>query len=220
MLAERIEFSPQYAHPDVIIKYSNIHPMLLEWFPNYFRHAVEAGQRFVAGETIQIGWMLLQFRSDPDGNLILWEPDFQSFPIEWIVGVNTTVRHLSLQNAVCEALEAEPMYPCILDPAVVSSRFGNDGEPFLMERDALGGYDSEWLFRSRIDVPEGSLLESLYAIALRNYDIVPFLALPHGSKVSFSEGVIDVELGPLKISSRTNELLAQVLGFRRGGTQG
>ena len=211
---DRIAFPQSRTHPDVVFMHDNMPTTLVDWLRTYFLNAVEAGERFSSGETIQLGWMLVALRQDAEGSLALWEPDFRSIPIVWTEGIDTTLRHLSLQRAVCAALNASPVFPSIRDSAVVSTGFIENGNTFVMTRDEPVGNDSGWLFRKQLDVVAGASRRSVFEIALRQYDVVPFVALPPGARVSRTEHEIEIELGTVRASSKTNEFLAKLASNR------
>ena len=71
-----------YGHPDIVIHYHNLAAPLVGWLQTYFAEAVAEGTVFRAGETVQIGWMLLMLRDGEAGQLMVWEPGFHAMPID------------------------------------------------------------------------------------------------------------------------------------------
>ncbi len=54
--------------------------------------------------------MLTLLKEAADGELEVWEPQFDSMPIKWVRGVNNTLRHIILQKSVAEILGCEPAF--------------------------------------------------------------------------------------------------------------
>jgi hypothetical protein len=97
---DRIVFPTASAHPDILLPHSGLPGEMLDWLRQYFLAAVAAGNRIAPGEHIQVGWMLVEARSEADGGLALWEPDFTAMPIVWTRGVDRTAWALAQQLAV------------------------------------------------------------------------------------------------------------------------
>jgi hypothetical protein len=152
--------------------------------------------------------MLVQLREGRE-SLEIWEPDFDAIPIRWCRGVNNTLRHLTLQRAVCEALKCEPVFPSIRQAGITSPCF-LESRSFTMSRDLIAESDSGWAFAERGYAGSKGEFISLYHIALQKMSIIPFLALPEKSLVQMEPGLIEVNLGNIVISSRDNVFLSQL----------
>lgn len=212
MKLQKVTFPPSYDQPAIVIQQRGDGLLEVDWLRSYFLDAVVSGEQFKAGQTIQVGWTLLSIRADEEGNLVLWEPDFLSMPIVWTEGVDTMLRHLSLQRAVCEALGAIPVFPTLQHSAVLSSGFcGSGGDDFIMARDQPSASDSGWLCRRRLEMLEGAKHYSLFEAALGQRRIVPFIALPPGSVVSHASDEIEIELDGRRISSKASDLLGRLV---------
>ena len=134
-------------------------------------------------------------------------------PIRWCQGVNNTIRHLSLQQAVCELFDCEPNFPSIRHAGVVSPGFG-DSREFSISRDQLEASDSGWVFAERDYAGIEGEFRSLYEIALRRQEIIPFMALPPQSRVEISPESIRVTVDSQTKTSDDCELLSLLLESR------
>ena len=188
------------------------------WFLDYLNHEIRNGVRFQAGETVQIGWMLamLDGNTQDDGSscLELREPDFKSIPIQWQRGLNQTFRHLVLQKSVCEALKCEPVFPEVRFAGIVSPSFFG-GKQFAMWREETEGADSGWMFDLLTGDRNEGQFQSLYQIVLEKPEVIPFLALPAGSLITWDETQVCVEYDGRQISSRDDVMLG--CWFERDG---
>ena len=72
MQTDRIVFPPASAHPDILLAHSGLPAEMLDWLRQYFLAAVAAGNRIAPGEHIQVGWMLVEARSDLQRYGCLW----------------------------------------------------------------------------------------------------------------------------------------------------
>ncbi len=181
-----------------------------QWLLQYYDEQIEGGRKFKSEETVQIGWMIVQLRSDQNGILEVWEPEFDSIPIRWCLGANNTIRHLILQRSVCDVLNCEPDFPSLRQAGIVSPGF-SDCEEFTMSRDTSNANDSGWIFRELGDVGTNGDFESLFQISFSHMEVIPFLALPPGCTVTRRLGGIVIRLGAVTVSSVENDLLQRLL---------
>jgi hypothetical protein len=157
------------------------------WFIGWLEQAVAQGERFLPGQTCQVGWGLLQVRDADEDSLALWEPDMQAMPIEWVDSVSTTLAHLRLQKDVVESLFSadDLLFPSMSQSAIVCTRLG-ESQGMIMDRNPPKGTDSGWFcgcHEEDHDHNNASELKcvSLYEAAARHSPaIVPYLALPAG----------------------------------------
>lgn len=210
MQTDRITFPPESGHPEILLAHKGAPEALVGWLKGHFLAAVRAGHRFAPGQPVQIGWMMLDVRAEEDGRLALWEPDFSALPIAWMRGVDRTLQQHSVQQAVCDAIGAAPVFPELRDGSVVSAGFAEDPSRFLMLREAPRENSSGWQFKRLQETAKDGTRHSLYEVAVRSQAIVPFLALPPGALVARSPGAIEIELGERRLSSKTHELLAML----------
>ena len=175
-----------------------------------FDATLQSGTRYATAETIQIGWMIVTLREDRDANLELWEPDFQQMPIRWVRGVDTTLRHMTLQREVCACVGVEPRFQALNQPAVLTPSLVNFGGNLHMERKIIDGDNAEWLFRPAYDDGSEALLQSLYQIALSQPRIIPFLALPGGTEISHAVNNVAICIGDQEFSSTNTPFLRRL----------
>jgi hypothetical protein len=131
-----------YQHPNFVLSLSAELDVGAEWIFGYFESEVRRGIKFQAGQTVQIGWMLVKLVADQSGDLEIWEPRFNATPIDWIRGATSTFHHFTLQREACSQLGVEPEFPSLLQSGVVSSQFLTDSGEFAMSRDDPTGSDS------------------------------------------------------------------------------
>jgi hypothetical protein len=180
------------------------------WILDYFQDAVAAGKRFRAGETVQIGWMVTKLIETPDGELEAWEPRFQSVPIQWVRGINNTLRHLILQKSVAELFHIEPMFPSVLQAGIVIPPVWEQQGKLCMLRGDPKQNDSGWRISRDENEQAGEQFRSLFEIGCRFPSLIPFLALPPGASVVRSAQDILVSYRGTVVSSRDSELLKGV----------
>jgi hypothetical protein len=197
------------AHRDICIEVADAFASTAEWLISYFETEVASGTRFEANQTVEIGWSLLLLRESGDC-LEVWEPDFDAMPIRWCLGVNNTLRHLTLQRSVCQELNCEPVFPSIRHAGAVSPSFVTC-DAFTMSRDQPANSDSGWVFREEGYAGSDAELVSLYQVALQKPTVIPFVALPENASVHLRSNHIEVSFRNLVISSRDNSLLAKLV---------
>jgi hypothetical protein len=180
----------RHRHPEFRITYD---PALVpvegdaRWFVGWLEEAVAGGERFAAGQTCQVGWVVTEFRASENSTLALWEPDMWQFPVAWVESVSYTLAHLRRQKDVCESvLTADDLlFPSMLQSAIICTRLGQT-PGVVMERSAPSASDSGWFCGCSGEGHDhntvGELRKvSLYHAAVRYAPrIVPFLALPEG----------------------------------------
>lgn len=156
---------------------------------------VQQGDRFVNGETVQLGWSVMRVRPNADGTLSLLEPDFVSLPIAWVDSVTVTLQHLRLHKDVCESFFDPDALECpsLRDSCIVCTQLSSAPQ-LVMERfaDPDPG-DSGWFIGCRDgahDHNDAAALGrmSLYEAVLANRAALPFLGLPEGVLLETSDG--------------------------------
>jgi hypothetical protein len=180
-----------HQHPEFRINYSPALGVIegdARWFVAWLEEAVATGSRFAPGQTCQVGWVVTEVREEESGDLCLWEPDMQQFPVTWVGSVSRTLSHLRRQKDVCESVldTSDMSFPSMLQSALVCTRLGQTSG-IVMERQAVSGErDSGWFCGcTGEDHDHNAVGElrtvSLYEAAVRfAQQIVPFLALPEG----------------------------------------
>jgi hypothetical protein len=156
----------------------------VKWFVRTLEDWVEGGERFAAGQTVEVGWSVLKVEASPDGTLSLLEPDFVHMPVRWIESVTSSLQHLRLQKDVCESFFDSDALDCpsCVSHGIVCSRF-QDSKGLLMDRQASSPPDSGW-FIGCLDEghdhndPNELRRMSLYEAVLGNRAALPPLGLP------------------------------------------
>jgi hypothetical protein len=188
----------EYQHPEISVccdPTETLSPSM-RWLLSWVEDEVANGRRFLAGQTVQLGWSLLKVHQRDDATLALFEPDFKSMPMELVDSVSNTLLHLLLQKSVAESLGVEEalFIPSLRESAVICCEFGStDG--FVMNRVAPKPGVSGWFLGCDNEAHNHQALEnlrrtSLYEAAVRHDNrIIPFLGLPHDMLIGFSKGV-------------------------------
>jgi hypothetical protein len=179
----------RHGHPELVFDIGDAPETDGRWLVEFLEEAVAEGERFAAGETVAIGWMVTRVADAGDGLLTLHEPDMESMPIVWIPSVRTTLMHLRVQRAIAESvgLEDELDFPTIRQSAVVCTDV-EDAIGLVLSRAKPDGGDSGWFVGCNEPAhdhadPKNLDRTSLYQIALAAPASVGFLALPAGVQV-------------------------------------
>jgi hypothetical protein len=179
----------------------------------YFETQPQAGVRFTDGQTVQFGWLLLLLRQADDNHLEVFEPDFDCVPIRWCRGINNAVRHLSLQRAVCALFGCEPLFPTISQAGITSPKFFSSVD-YTMSRDTPADSDSGWVFAECDYAGAEGEFCSLYQLSLQKPEVIPFLALPPSSRITFKPGFREITANTTTRSSADNDLLRKLAAWR------
>jgi hypothetical protein len=188
-------------HPEirVVVSRAGVPSVDVAWMIGHLEETVAAGTRYAPGETVQIGWMLTQVIERDDGHLGLTEPDMRSLPIVWVDDVSETLGHLRLQRDVADGLGVAPQFPSIRESLVLGTDLDPASSALVLDRLPGEGFDSGWFLgdlRSelRYDGPDDLRRTSLYEAALSWPAIIPYLALPPGSRIELDDGEVNVAL--------------------------
>jgi hypothetical protein len=186
----------------------------LQWLLRWIESETAKGRQYLPEQTVQIGWSILEIRQRADGTLGLFEPDFRTFPVQFVDSVSNTLLHMFLHKSVTESvgLERELAIPRLQDSAITCREFGStDG--FIMSRVASKGPHSGWFLgcdnashdHAR---PETLRRVSLYEAAIRHEDrIIPFLGLPHDTFIGFGGQVPYLSRGETELEVRPGSYL-------------
>ncbi|MBI0328731.1 immunity protein Imm33 domain-containing protein [Burkholderia plantarii] len=209
MTEMKTNFQGTAAHPNIVVSLPSdlsfgAHPILA-----YLEEEVRKGKVFRAGETVQMGWLMLMFKETDAGELEVWEPCFGAIPIVWERGASKTYRQLIVQKSVAELLSVEPSFPSLVQSVVVSPKFKTSRD-LLMAREPSTGTDSGWLFAADASESDGGRLASLFAIASERPEVIPFLALPPSASVVLKDGRVTIRHGNEEVSSDTSDLLRRL----------
>jgi len=181
----------------------------IDWLVDYLEQSVET-EKYVDGETMQIGWMVNLIKRDGE-DLTIYEPDFEAMPVNWIKSVSATLTHMFLQRYVADSvgLTEQMDFPRFNQTAICCNKFGKNGIGFLASRfapSANNPEDSGWFLSCLEPTHDHNSAEilsliSLYEAATINKFIVPYLALPEqicvmetGNPDDFTIGMNDDEL--------------------------
>lgn len=209
MIEVRTNFSGQLKHPNIIVSLPSGPEFGAKPVLSYFEDAVRQGTVFQAGETVQMGWMILMLKATENGELDVWEPRFGETPIVWERGASKTYRQLMIQRSVAGLLGVEPSFPSLRQSGVISSDF-MASKDFQMFRDPPAGSDSGWLFTTEENISSDGRLASLFEIASKRPEVIPFLALSAASSAILKDGLLKISDGKTEIGSDSNELLSRL----------
>lgn len=191
----------QFGHPEFQISVSSkaIPEVDIVWLLSWLEKRVAAQERFKAGETIQIGWMITKLQAAPGGTLIVTEPDMKSVPIKFIDSLDNTLKQLRSQKDSLESLgkSFELAFPSLQQSVVVHKNYKTTNR-VLLDRASPVGDDSGWWVSDLNDkggnqTPKNFVKISLFQLALDRPDLVKFFAFPPGLQV-----VVDSRIGVLK----------------------
>nr|WP_174772063.1 hypothetical protein [Paraburkholderia sp. SG-MS1] len=79
-----------------------------------------------------------------------------------------------------------------------------------MFRASPAGTDSGWLFTTEKNVFSDGRLASLFEIASKRPEVIPFLALRAESSVVLKDGLVKISHGKKEVSSDSSELLRRL----------
>ncbi|MDC8758502.1 hypothetical protein [Janthinobacterium fluminis] len=160
----------------------------IQWLLDHLEQRVASGERFAAGEFMQVGWMLLRLDGGADGVLRVAEPDMKSMPIAYIESIDNTLKTMRAQKEMLENLRPPeaPAFPSMRQSVLVDANY-KSAESVVMYRIA-SEVTSGWFVmdaHGKRDGPDqlNASYISLYQLALDRPDLVKFFALPTGLKV-------------------------------------
>ncbi|WP_322053152.1 immunity protein Imm33 domain-containing protein [Paraburkholderia bannensis] len=200
----------RHDHPEIQCRLSDpaIPAEDISWLLRFFERRVADGERFQAGETVQIGWMLTKLEAVTDDLLCITEPDMQAIPIKFVDSVDSTLKHLRNQKDVVASIAPTPGpdFPSLQQSAVVHPDYKSIGG-LLLTRNPSHQADSGWSLTDPDDeahaqAPSRHLRISLYQLGVDRPDLIKFLALPPDLRVRLDNGQIrvtgsDGEIQPL-----------------------
>src|SRR5436309_171982 len=115
----RGHYRERYGHVDVNVAAAPACSAAAAWVLDFFENQIRKGKVFRPGETIQVGWVTAMLSATQAGDLELMEPDFASVPVNWVAGLNSTLRQMIIQKEVCDEVGADLAYPSMLQSGVV-----------------------------------------------------------------------------------------------------
>lgn len=226
MLCEfRTSRSSAYDHPEFTFKVdtSRVPSTDVQWFTETMEQRVSRGESFRENEIIQLGSGLLKTLRGSEEDLRLFEPDFSSFPIEWVDTVTQTLLDLRVQKDVCESYFAvqQALFPSLRDSAIVCTRLAGSSR-IVMDRQHAESPDSGWFIGCRGDQhdhndPEELARVSIYEAVVSNPRARMFLALPLGTTLEADESTISVYSGDSLIAPKRSSFVERWLARRGAG---
>lgn len=192
-----------FEHPEFQIQVSDraVPAQDISWLLRFFERRVADGERFHAGETVQLGWMLTKLEAAVDGLLCVTEPDMKAIPISFVDSVDNTLKHLRNQKDVVESIAPtrQPDFPSLRQSAVLHVEYKRANRLLLRRTPAHEAYSGWSLSDPRVELDSQNLSQSLrislYQLAVDRPDLVKFLALPPGLHVLLDNLRIHV-IGP------------------------
>jgi hypothetical protein len=180
---------------------------------------IETGVTFSNGQILQYGWSVFQCRVKDNG-LILFAPDFQSMPIEWIPDITKALYILMEHKYVPESFELDIDIPSLQDTAIVGQGF--EELPIIMSRSEKienNPQDSGWFigsFKEDIDNNDPSNLElmTLYEVVLYTPHVLRYFSMPQGTQIVFESGSPVVFFDEQILNPKAGSYLANKLSIR------
>jgi hypothetical protein len=175
------EITLQTEQPPLI---PNLERLLLD----YFEGAVAAGEKFLPGQIVRVGWAVLRISDRSDGTLGVDERLIASGPPTWRGTVDNALADSWLQGEVARSIGlVERLAFPMQDQLFVVHECAATSVALELERAANEGLPpaaSGWRLRCAADHDHGPASAApLLAIAAKHPALVPFLALPHGTRV-------------------------------------
>jgi hypothetical protein len=164
------------------------------WFAGVLEQMVEAGSRFAAGQSLQIGWSIVWFVAQPGDSLGFEEPDMTSIPLARQPGLTNALAHLRLQKDTLESvLPPDALaFPTLRESCLVCTRLA-PSIAFLMDRHPPEGMDCGWFIGCQEEDHDHNDLSALKKVSL--YEAVvarcpralPYLAFPPSAMIAVDD---------------------------------
>jgi len=212
MLENHTTLCQTFGQPEIVLALDDQFGFDPVWLIDFFEKSVAGGRRFKANETVQVGWMLLLLKASGSNTLDAWEPRLDSFPIKWVRGIDNTIRHLILQKSVAELFKVEPAFPSLRQSGLATKYFLtlNGESRFRMVRLSDFRNDSGWRFDGVDEADQDEECHSLFKLSLLQRNIIPFLALPKGAKVTKIQNTIQLEFEGVILNSHDLPFLQEL----------
>lgn len=175
----------KYQQPEIVFETGEGIPAVdAEHFKSTLEDMVASGSRFKAGETFHVAWMILKFAEADQGRLKLMEPDLKGMPIQYVDGVNRTLRIMRAQRDTADSfgLVAQMKLTTLMDVILVPEDPASVGVVQL-HREPPNEHMSGWVLLEACQDPPDFRPMSLYELVLSRPELVKFFALPPGVDV-------------------------------------
>ncbi len=164
-------------------------PSMVDWFCDWFEHALADCTGLGSGLQLKLGWCLLQVECH-ERTLRIRAPDFRSFPLAWSDNLSNALQLLAHHKYIPESYQLRADIPSLEDKALVGERF--EQLPMFMTRsdkDTDSGH-SGWFIASlsaEVDNTDTAKLKmmSLYQVFLTAPHVLEYLSMPAGTQVVF-----------------------------------
>ena len=205
----------EHGHPEFVLDIGEANATDGKWLVQFLEQAVASGERFEAGETFAIGWMITKVVAGKNGTLTLHEPDMKTMPVEFEPGVQRTLTILRLQKAIAESvgLEDELELPTLRDSAIVCTELER-AKALILSRAEPDGNDSGWFIgctspKHDHNDPKNLARASLYEVGIAAPRAVAYLGLPAGVQIVASDGAPHLERNGKRLPIKPRSYLAQ-----------
>jgi len=199
-----------FGHSEFVLYVPDESELHLDSLIEEFERAVAKGGRFSDGDILHLGGVPLRLFQSSAEDLEVFEPSFDGFPIRWRKGVGDALRVHTIQKLICEEVGQVPEFASLLSVGVVSPTYFSLADQYQMSRDETDGNDSGWVFTETDNVGEQGAFASLYEVTTHHRSVLPFLALPGGTRVVRTAREVSVETPGRILESGSNETLRRV----------
>ncbi|AUP81101.1 immunity protein Imm33 domain-containing protein [Flavivirga eckloniae] len=185
----------EFNHPEIqfTISDKSIPDVDIDFFISTLEIQVSNGVKYNNGESIQIGSVVLEFKET--GNVLeLIEPDFKSFPIEYVNTLDFTLLNMRLQKDIVESIDppADLLFPSIMQSIVVCENYKTIPNVLMIRYEPENRSSGWWFFdyddKASWNDPDNFAPISIYEFALHRPDLFKFLAFPEDFQVLYFSG--------------------------------
>jgi hypothetical protein len=173
-----------------------------QWLADTIAGFEARGGRLGDGVAVEVGWTTFVLRIQPDGSLLVYEPEYGADPFKTVrpdVTVSLTI--LAAQIDMTRALSLTPL-PCRFDQKLIVRKGVLDSPRIFANRREPKGEDSGWYIGSAQEgagqPPRAEDLESmrLFQLVQRRSEILYALALPVGYTVVWNGNNVEALADP------------------------
>jgi hypothetical protein len=172
-----------------------------QWLADTVASLDGTGTGLIDGALFEIGWIDFRLRKQPDGSLLVCEPDFASDPLKALS--EDVSRSLTVLTAQLDLLRVVSLTPeiCRFNQTLLVRKGALDQRYIFARRQPASGSESGWYVGpadSPAEKPAPSDLEAipLYSLMNRRPQILLALSLPVGCMVVWDGPFITTLLDP------------------------